>query len=162
VNFIAIDPGTTESAYVVFEDGMLAEHDIVPNDDLLVLLLDEYMQGYGTVDTLVVEYFECHGNPVGKESIRTIWWTGRFKETWRGAYFELTRNQVKMHLCQSPRAGDPNVTQALVDMYGGTMQKAKGTIKQPGPLFGVRADIWQALAVGVTYLALQKERAAHP
>jgi len=55
------------------------------------------------------------------------------------------RKDVKMHLCQSMRAKDGNIRQALLDRFGPV-----GTKKTPGPLFGVKSHVWAALAVAVT------------
>ena len=42
---------------------------------------------------------------------------------------------------------DGNVRQALIDRFG-----VVGTKKDPGWFYGFHADIWQAYAVGVTYM----------
>jgi hypothetical protein len=55
------------------------------------------------------------------------------------------RRDVKLHLCGSARAKDPNIRQALLDRFGPV-----GTKKAPGPLYGVKSHIWSALAVAVT------------
>ncbi len=63
-----------------------------------------------------------------------------------------------MHLCGSPRAKDPNVTQALVDRFArGETNYGKGTKKSPGFFYGFSADMWQAYALAVTYLDMKKE-----
>jgi hypothetical protein len=56
---------------------------------------------------------------------------------------------VKLHLCGSSRAKDPNVRTALLDRFGGA--GAKGTKAAPGPLYGIAADLWSALAIAVTW-----------
>ncbi len=53
------------------------------------------------------------------------------------------------------RAKDRNVTQALVDRFSYSRHKAKGgsgVKADPGYFYGFKKDIWQAFAVGVTYL----------
>jgi hypothetical protein len=52
------------------------------------------------------------------------------------------RNAVKLHICGTPRAKDPNIRQALIDKYG-----APGTKKNPGPTYGVSSHLWSALAI---------------
>jgi hypothetical protein len=49
-----------------------------------------------------------------------------------------------MHLCNSMRAKDANVRQALIDRFGPV-----GTKKQPGKLYGVATHYWAALGVAV-------------
>ena len=52
------------------------------------------------------------------------------------------RRDVKMWLCGTPRAKDPNIAQALRDKYGDP-----GTKKNPGKIYGVKSHLWAALAV---------------
>ena len=61
----------------------------------------------------------------------------------------IGRKAVKIHLCGSMRAKDPNIRQALIDRYGGS--SAIGRKATPGPLYGVAGDVWAALAVAVTH-----------
>ena len=63
-----------------------------------------------------------------------------------GEFSEVLRRDVKLHVCQSPRAKDANVRQALLDRFG-----PPGTKKAPGTTYGITKDTWQALAVAVTW-----------
>ena len=88
---------------------------------------------------------------VGAEVFRTVHWSGRFAEALHPTpVFLLPRKAVKIHLCNSLRAKDANIRQALLDRYGGK-SAAVGRKAEPGPLYGVHADVWAALAVAVTY-----------
>jgi hypothetical protein len=71
------------------------------------------------------------------------------------------RREVKTNLCGSMKAKDGNVRQALIDRFGGK-EKAIGKKKTPGPLYGFSADVWQALAVAITFADMRDavERAA--
>ena len=86
---------------------------------------------------------------VGDDSLQTLIWTGRFQQWARNpeAVILVKRSAVKLHLCGSARAKDPNVRQALIDRLG-----APGTKKNPGPTYGVSSHGWAALAVAVTAL----------
>jgi hypothetical protein len=55
-----------------------------------------------------------------------------------------------MHLCNTNRATDANIRQALMDKYGSTQQVAIGTKKAPGPLYGFGNDERAALALAFT------------
>jgi hypothetical protein len=154
MNLIAIDPGTTQSAYVILHGMTPVRHGIVANEEMLLVLGDARVSE--DAEDLVIEMVACYGMAVGKEVFETCVWIGRFIEAWRGPNItRVTRHQVKMHLCHSAKAKDGNVRQALLDMYGGAT--AVGKKASPGPLYGVHSDIWQALAVGVTYLQQQQK-----
>ena len=55
-----------------------------------------------------------------------------------------------MHLCGSAKAKDSNIRQAIIDRYGGDPKRCIGTKKAPGPLYGISADQWAALALALT------------
>lgn len=141
---LAIDPGTEVSGWCLWHDGLQA-HGVMPNRELRVLVRDN-PQG---ASVLALEMVASYGMAVGAEVFRTVWWTGRFAEAWiaagRSDPREVYRKDVKLHLCQSPRAKDANVRQALIDRLG-----PKGTKKQPGPTYGVSSHVWPALAVALT------------
>ena len=56
------------------------------------------------------------------------------------------RKDEKINLCGNMKAKDSNIRQALIDRFG-----VVGTKKNPGWFYGVSKDVWQAIAVGVTY-----------
>lgn len=138
---IAIDPGTTQSAYVVFDGQKALEAVILPNGHLLELLRGGYFGG----TALAIEWIASYGMGVGQEVFDTCKFVGRVEEIWAGKQlpFRLVfRKDVKLHLCQNMRAKDSNIRLALIDKYG-----VVGTKKKPGPLFGVSSHLWSALAV---------------
>lgn len=147
---LALDPGNTRSALVLFDDGVVVGSWLEPNDAIL-----ERIAAHGQfLDMMVIEKIESFGMAVGAEVFETVYWSGRFAERAmaRGmVVIRLGRRAVKLHLCGQARAKDANIRQALIDRYGGKAA-AFGTKKAPGPLYGVKADIWAALAVGVTFL----------
>jgi hypothetical protein len=99
------------------------------------------------------------GMAVGAEVFETCFWSGRFAERWfdnGGTWDRIKRHQVKMHICGNMRAKDANIRTALIDMFGPGKEKAIGTKKNPGPLYGVSGDVWQALAVAVTYAEMER------
>ena len=145
----AIDPGTTDSGWAQLVDGRVVASDVWPNEELIKRLRGD---GHGCVDTsevCAIEMIASYGMPVGKEVFETCEWIGRFREAWRQGRGRLPiliyRKDVKIHLCGTPKAKDPNIRQALIDKLG-----PQGTKKAPGPTYGVRSHAWTALAVAVT------------
>lgn len=147
---LAIDPGTTKSAFVwLNNDGPCADRGIIPNEDLLHRLREWDAGSPAEGSLLAVEQCCCYGMPVGAEIFTTVLWAGRFIEAWGGAFLLVPRRDVKLHLCKSARAKDGNVRQAILDRFGGK-EKAIGCKATPGPLYGFRADLWAALAIALT------------
>lgn len=150
---IAIDPGPTESAWLVYEEGAVVEMAIEDNQDLLHRLRGElFSDAPSALQTVAIEMVASYGMSVGRDVFETVYWIGRFSEAVGGAE-RVYRKDVKMHLCANSRAKDSNIRQALIDRYGGTggKQAAIGTKKEPGPLYGMKSHLWSALAVAVTY-----------
>lgn len=156
---LGIDPGCFQSAWVLFDGERVQAHFIESNEAVRDALLDgshSYM-----ADALVIEQIASYGMPVGREVFDTVFWAGRFYEAARQYASQKTialmpRREVKLHLCQSARAKDAHVRQALLDRFGGE-KVAKGNKASPGPLHGLRKDEWQALALGVVWWDLNHE-----
>ena len=151
---LAIDPGSTESALVWFDSSAQRVLDKYKADNQACL--EQIAQS--NVDWLAIEQAESFGAKVWSQVFTTVVWTGRFIQAWemtrpgrtRDTHTQVTRREVKMHLTGSARAKDGQIRNCLIDRWGGK-DKAIGSKKQPGPLLGVTADMWQALAIGVTY-----------
>ena len=158
MRLIAIDPGTTESAWVVYEPfpssmiGRVLAHGHEPNSDVLWSLRNNEHDA----DALTIEKIASYGMAVGAEVFDTCIWIGRFDEAWATSSIPhrrparlVYRRDVKLHLCGQSRAKDPNVRQAILDLYGGKAA-AMGRKAARGPLYGVSGDVWSALAVAIT------------
>jgi hypothetical protein len=150
---LAIDPGPTESAYLALkDDGLPYFFSKVDNNELAFFL--ENASDYGD---LVIEEIQSFGMAVGKEVFTTARWTGVFEGSAkrRGKSVSLVgRQEVKLFWCQSPRAKDANVRRALLDHYG-----PPGTKKSPGITYGIKKDVWSALAIAGYWHAKQNGRA---
>lgn len=153
MRILAIDPGNTESGYAVIERGSCKPHDVGKIDNLLLRAFIRNGQLLIGVDKIAIEMIESYGMPVGKEVFETCVFIGRLLELVgpRNADAELVyRKAIKVHLCGTSKAKDPNITQALVDRFApGQPNHGKGTKAAPGWFFGFRADIWQAYALAV-------------
>lgn len=141
---LAVDPGTTQSGWVLFDGWRVLSSGTQPNHVVLAMIR------CSEADMLAIERFEARGMPMGEDSIETVIWTGRFVQAWRSpeSVKLVTRRRVKSHLCGSSKAKDPNVRQALIDTVGQVGLKA-----EPGPCYGVSSHAWAALGVAVTALA---------
>lgn len=136
-----LDPGPVYSALVLFDGARVRDKCFLNNN----AILSELKRAAGMYP-LAIEKIASFGMPVGAEVFETVYWTGRFTEAYGVEHVErITRVDVKMHLCQTTRAKDGNIRQALIDRFGRC-----GTKKVPGPLYGISGDLWSALAVAVT------------
>ena len=124
MNLLAIDPGTFMSAWVRMLNGAIQSYGFDQNETML-----RKVQAHaGPGATVVCEEIESYGMPVGREVFATVRWCGRFQQAFlgqtdkSGAWIDLPRRAVKLELCNSPRAADPNVRRALLDLYGGHQQ----------------------------------------
>lgn len=153
---LAIDPGNVESAWVVYDcdSGRLVNHAKQSNDIVIVGVYAWSIESEDCPTACVIERIASYGMAVGREVFETCEWVGRFCEAWRRRRnydpHTLYRRQVKLHLCNSPRANDSNIRQRLIDIYGGK-EKAIGRKAAPGPLYGISKDRWAALALAVTF-----------
>lgn len=149
MTIIAIDPGTTRSGVCVYDGSRVISSGVMENGLVLAML------SISSHERLAVEMIASYGMAVGREVFETCVWIGRFQQAWpRPDEVEfIYRKDVKMHLCGTPRAKDPNVRQALLDLFartGGGAIPQVGTKAKPGPLYGVSSHAWAALAVAIT------------
>ncbi len=145
MKLLAIDPGTTESAWVLWDGVGISGHGKYPNDAMLAYLDTFARFSEGT--HCCIEMVASFGMPVGAEVFETVYWIGRFAERFGvQKVTRLTRNEIKNHLCHSSRAKDANIRQAIIDRLGPV-----GTKKAPGPCYGLSGDVWSAVAVALTW-----------
>ena len=147
MRLLAIDPGSSLSALVWYdgEAKRVVASCKVENDEALALL------GEHGASHLAIEMAESFGAKVWGQVFTTVLWTGRFVQAWHPRPYTLvTRREVKNQVAGSARAKDGQIRNVLIDRWGGK-DKAIGSKKKPGPLFGITADRWQALAIAVTW-----------
>ena len=156
MRLLAIDPGNIQSAYCIVdtEDRQPLDFGKVDNQQLVNMLSTMY------ASHVAIEWISSYGMAVGREVFDTCRWVGRFQEAlvvYDGTEAELIeRRVVKLHHCNSSRAKDANITQALVDRFApGQPNHGKGTKAAPGWFYGFKADIWAAYALAV-YVADQR------
>ena len=179
-SILAIDPGTYASAYVLWDGGAILDKGIVSNDGILYTLSSMA----NSIDLLAIEMIGHYGTgmPAGKTVFETCIWIGRFVQAYGKSCFLIKRKAIVTYLCNSPRAKDSNVRQALIDKYGdpkkvevpvldddgNQVMKRNGqpkTTKVPGSqiTFGLSKDLWAALALAdfvfENYKLLHNEKA---
>ncbi len=140
---LAIDPGNEYSAYCLVDKSTYKpiEFNKVKNDELLKIIKGNLY------DELIVEMVASYGIAVGQTVFETCVWIGRFIQACNTNYHFIYRKEEKMNLCNSMRAKDSNIRQALIDRFG-----IVGTKKNPGWFYGFKSDIWSAYAVAITFL----------
>src|SRR5437588_6926695 len=125
---VAIDPGPTDSALVVWDGSAIQLSRYAGNRAILQLLKEWAPRG----NPLVIEMVTSYGMPVGAEVFETVFWSGRFAEAYGfEQVHRVPRLQVKMALCHDSRAKDGNIRQALIDRFGGK-EEAIGKKASPG------------------------------
>lgn len=158
MKILAIDPGPEKSAYVLWNGETLVEAEIMPNEALRPILVA------GDYDLAAIEMVACYGMAVGKEIFETCVWIGRFMECFmasnhsfvpgaqdnflKNAFTLVYRREIKSHFCNSAKAKDANIRQAILDRFGGK-EKAIGKKANPGPLHGIKSHLWSALAIAL-------------
>jgi hypothetical protein len=146
---LALDPGSEETAMVWMVDGRLIYFAKMPNADLCAA-----MSNY-TLATVVCEMVACYGMPVGAEIFDTCVWIGEYRAKAKSmglSWNTITRTEVKRRMCgRTAGVNDAVIRQRLIDLYGPGREKAVGTKKKQGPLYGVSGDVWAALAVATAW-----------
>jgi hypothetical protein len=149
---LGIDPGPRESAYCRLHDGVPYSFGLMANDDLL------YDLRYGdlllAVDDVVIETIFPRGTSVGLETMDTQFWAGRFAECadrQKTPWHKIDRQDVRFAICGSLNTDDASVRTALIDWYGGSKEAAIGKKAKPGPLWGIKEDMWSALAIALAF-----------
>jgi hypothetical protein len=147
---IAIDPGNEESAFVIMDAETykpIEFHKI--DNEKLANILPLFIEGY-KIETCIIESIASYGMPVGKSVFETCIYIGRLTQIciYNNVKYEyMPRQRVKLNLCNSVKAKDSNIRQALINRFG-----IVGTKKNQGFFYGFKADIWSAFAIGTTYL----------
>ncbi len=148
---LALDPGPVDTAYVrVGDDWRVREADHISNQHVLDVVLPSHR------GQVVCETMQSMGMAVGVEVFETCIWVGRYWQVAVAAglpFARVRRTDIKMHLCGTTTAKDPNIRQALIDQFGPGKEAAVGTKRAPGPLYGVANHEWSALAAAVTWAA---------
>ncbi len=158
MKILAIDPGNTESAFVLMNGDYTFDRQMFgkfKNDSVLDTVKD-FGAIYDDRMTVVIEMVASYGMAVGKEVFETCVWIGRFAQAAEDAGCHVDyifRMEEKMAICHNSRAKDSNIRQALIDRFARFDKKnGRGTKTKPDTFYGFAKDIWSAFAVGCTWL----------
>ena len=165
MTLLTIDPGTFESAYVIYQTltKQILSSGKISNAALIEII------STSKVEHLVIEQIKSYGMPVGDSTITTCVWIGIFIKAWhdqakwplndlndldQARCTLLPRKTIVGQICANARANDANIRAALIDLFGGKAN-AIGNKKQKGELYHVHKDVWSALAIAVAFSQIQ-------
>lgn len=149
----ALDPGTEKSALLLWDGSSVLQSCFENN-----MMIRGKLLGRGLIDSppLVIERVESYGMAVGKETFETVYWSGIFAEAHGLANtHRMGRKDIKLFHCGSVRATDANIRMSILDRFGGK-EKAIGTKKAPGLLYGISGHLWAALALAIAWSETQR------
>ena len=180
MKIMAIDPGTTESAYVILNDQyQILSADKVGNDVILSIIADA-----PGLDAVIIEDIEprysstdrsAAGAVMGQSTIETIKAFGRFswqaslrglivgsifRRDERSCLIPTKRNGLPPLPETAPKHADGQIRASLIRRFARhDQERGRGTKANPDTFYGFHGDMWQAMAVGVTWLDQAKWRA---
>lgn len=180
MKIMAIDPGTAESAYVILDDQyQIFSADKVGNDVVLSIIADA-----PGLDAVIIEDIEprysstdrsAAGAVMGQSTIETIKAFGRFswqaslrglmvgsifRRDERSCLIPTKRNGLPPLPETAPKHADGQIRVSLVRRFARhDKERGRGTKANPDTFYGFHGDMWQAMAVGVTWLDQAKWRA---
>lgn len=155
MEILAIDPGNVKSAFVGYDvlRNKILTFGMIPNEELLSILPTKARD----YSSLVIEYPVPRGMPVQWQVMDTLFWIGRFVQVWGKPWEKMDRKDVKMNMCGRANAKDSNIRASIIERYAHHPDSGNGKIPEigtkpnPGPLYGISDDVWQALGVAITW-----------
>jgi hypothetical protein len=79
---LAIDPGPSNSAWVLWDGERILDKGVELNEGVLARISDLWFDLHGRPEVLAIEKVVSYGMPVGAETFETWVWTGRFIQAW--------------------------------------------------------------------------------
>ena len=150
---LALDVGTEQSGYCLMNSETYAPLEFGKIDNCQLL---ERIVMMGLYDVLVYEEFQSYGMPVGKSTITSITWNGRFiQAAWdrKIPFVPIYRVEEKINLCGTTKAKDANLRQAMIDRFAKfDFKNGKGTKDNRDWFYGFSKDAWSAAIIGVTFI----------
>lgn len=164
MKILAIDPGTTQSAYTVISADTFAPCAFAKEDnDVVCQRMIDFCRTSESTPIVIIERLTSMGQRVGGEVFQTCEYVGyltAYAQQNSASVYYITRKQEKKNLCNTLRCGDKEIRRALIERFARFDKKnGKGTKKHPDWFYGFHADVWAAYAVGVTWLDLTNSAA---
>jgi hypothetical protein len=147
---IGVDPGNIESALCVYDGTRIVYCEKISNKEFLSVLDEQILQaGQGECNpSIYIEDIQSMGMAVGNEVFDTCKFIGRIQyhlELGDNSFEMVKRTLIKLHHCNSTRAKDTNIRQALIDRFGD-----KGTKSNKGFFYGIAGnDQWSSCAIAI-------------
>lgn len=154
---IGIDPGETQSAWVLFDGERVLQHRHEPNVAVRSMLRGLVGDGPTARElAVVIERLEGFGKIASRAEYRTAEWAGIFYEAASAAIASgrvewLTRRAIKLHLTGVANSKDAQIRDVLMERFPGLRAQTGPARKlKTGGL--LKSHEWAALAVAVTWL----------
>jgi hypothetical protein len=150
---LALDVGTDSSGYCLMGRNNYIPYEFgkVDNNTLLNSIVKMWLY-----DALVYEEFQSYGMAIGKSTITSITWNGRFiqaADERHIPFYPLYRLEEKLNLCGTAKAKDANLRQAMIDRFAKfDFKNGKGTKANQDWFYGFSKDAWSAAIIGVTFI----------
>lgn len=159
---LAIDPGNEQSAWCIMDNQyQLLDVGKLPNKEVMSIMLSSLKDKDLSISHVAIERVASYGMPVGREVFETCEWIGRYaQEAEKTVTVEyIYRRDEKLYLCFDSKAKDANIRAALIERFAKhDFKNGRGTKANPDYFYGVKSDMWAAIAIGTTFLDMQKER----
>ena len=156
---LAIDPGNIVSGYCLMDEDYTPMLFGKEDNTLILTKIDALGQ---RPRAAIIEMVASYGMPVGQTVFDTCVWIGRFTQELENngvPIFYVKRKEYVAEFCGSTKANDANVRQYLIDRFApNTPNYGKGTKVSPGFFYGVKADVWQAIAIGTYFIDKEKRK----
>ena len=157
---MGIDPGTRESAYVIWNGQEITDMGKVSNKFMLSVIEDHAPDPSIHCGMEMVKSFGPD-MPVGDSIFLTVFWLGRFFERWQAhggpKPTMIYRQEVKKHFKLGRKISDTLLRHRIIRMFDGDPDKKI----IPAELKGVSGDCWSALGIAITLLDQTCRRLRH-
>jgi hypothetical protein len=150
---LGIDPGPTESAWVLWDGKRIIQSGNSDNEVLVVRLTANGYCWDVQPEVCAIEQIRGFGVMASDKLFDTCMWTGRFLQAFGEQRTHwVPRKVAAAHICGvGGISKDQFVREALIARFGGK-ETAIGNKRNPGPLYGISGHLWAALAVALTWM----------